>query len=67
MEGKLRIDLVAKPIENCRSMSAKPTGIKKEKDIPGLPENYKKLYRNFGLLFFHLYIIVAFIFQRLYM
>ena len=25
--------------ENCRSISAKPTGIKKDKDIPGLPEN----------------------------
>ena len=24
---------------DCRSKSAKPTGIKKEKDIPGSPEN----------------------------
>ena len=26
-------------IGQCRSISAKPTSIKKEKDIPGLPEN----------------------------
>ena len=41
--------------------------IRKETDIPGLPEKLKKLYQNFRLVFFHLYINVAFIFQRLYM
>ena len=51
----------------CRSISTKPTGIKKEKDIQGLPENGKKLYRNFGLFYFHLYYNVAFIFQRFHM
>ena len=32
---------------SCRSISAKPTSIKKGKDIPKLPENYKKLYQYF--------------------
>ena len=37
----------------CRSISAKPTSIQKEKDIPKLPENYKKLYQYFRLFYFH--------------
>ena len=29
----------------CRSISAKPTSIEEGKDIPKLPENYKKLHQ----------------------
>ena len=36
---------------NCRSIPAKPTYIKKEKDIPRLPEIQKKLYQYFRLSF----------------
>ena len=51
----------------CRSTSLEPTGIKKEKYIPRLPENQRKLYQNFRLFFFHLYNNVAVIYQSLYM
>ena len=37
----------------CRSIPAKPTGIKKQKDIPRLPEKQKKLYQYFRLFYFH--------------
>ena len=37
----------------CRSITAKPTYIKKEKDIPRLPEIWKKLYQYFRLFYFH--------------
>ena len=37
----------------CRSITAKPTYIKKEKDIPRLPEIKKKLYQYFRLFYFH--------------
>ena len=42
-------------------------GHKERKGRPGLPENQKKLYQSFRFLYFQLYVIVAFIFQRLYM
>ena len=48
------------------SISAKPTGMKKKKDIPRLPESWKKLYRNFRLFHFHSYNNIAVIYQRLY-
>ena len=51
----------------CRSILAKPTGKKKENDIPGLPETSKKLYQNFKLFYFRLFNNVAFIDQRFYM
>ena len=51
----------------CRSIPAKPTGIKNEKDIPRLPEKYKKLYQYFRLFYFYSYINIAVIYQRLYM
>ena len=50
----------------CRSVSVKPTGLKKEKDIPGSSEDYKKLYQNFRLFYFHSYNNVAVLYQRLY-
>ena len=37
----------------CRSIPAKPTCIRKEKDIPRLPEIQKKLYQYFRLFYFH--------------
>ena len=52
---------------SCRSISAKPTGMKKEKDIPRLTEIWKQLYRNFRLFHFHSYYNIAVIYQRLYM
>ena len=51
----------------CRSISAKPKCIKKEKDIPKLPENYKKLYQYFRLFHFHSYINIAVICHCFYM
>ena len=45
----------------------KPTGLEKEKDIPRLPENQKKLYRNFRHFQFHSYTNISVINQRLYM
>ena len=51
----------------CRSISAKPTGIQKKKDIPRLPENKKKLYGNFRLFHFHSYKNIAVLYQRVYM
>ena len=45
--------LIDLEIIGCRSISAKPTSIQKEKDIPKLPENYKKLYQYFRLFYFH--------------
>ena len=50
----------------CRSISAKPTSIKKGKDIPKLPENYKKLYQYFSLFHFHSYNNVAVVFHCFY-
>ena len=51
----------------CRSIPAKPTVIKNEKDIPRLPEIYRKLYQYFRLFYFHSYINIAVIYQRLSM
>ena len=51
----------------CCSIPAKPTGIKKEKDIHRLPENYKKLYKYFRRFYFHSFINITVIYQRLYM
>ena len=52
---------------DCRSIAAKPTSIKKEKDIPELPEKYKKLYQYFRLFHFHSYNNTAVIFHCFYM
>ena len=51
----------------CRSISAKPTSTQKEKDIPRLPENYKKLYQYFRLFYFHSYNNIAVIYHCFYM
>ncbi len=51
----------------CRSISAKPTSIKKGKDIPKLPEIYKKLYQYFRLFHCHSYNNIAVIFHCFYM
>ena len=40
-----------KDYRHCRSIPAKPACIKKEKDIPRLPEIQKKLYQYFRLSF----------------
>ena len=50
----------------CRSISAKPTSIKEGKDIPKLPENYKKLYQYFRLFHFPSYNKIAVIFHCFY-
>ena len=51
----------------CRSISAKPTSIKKGKDILKLPENYTKLYQYFRLFHCHSYNNIAVIFHCFYM
>ena len=51
----------------CRSISAKPTSIQKEKYIPRLPENSEKLYRNFRFFHFHSYNNIAVISHYFYM
>ena len=51
----------------CRSIPAKPTGVKKEKDIPKLPEIYKKLYQYFSFFHCHSYNNIAVIFHCFYM
>ena len=50
----------------CRSISAKPTSIKEAKDIPKLPENYKKLYQYFRLFHFPSYNNIAVIIHCFY-
>ena len=50
-----------------RSISAKPTGVQKEKDLIRLPENSKKLYRNFRLFHFHSLENIAVKYHCLYM
>ena len=52
---------------SCRSISAKPRSIKKGKDIPKLPENYKKLYQYFRLFHCHSHNNIAVIFHCFYM
>ena len=51
----------------CRSIPAKPTGIKKEKDIPRLPEKQKKLYQYFRRFHFHSDNKIAVIYHCFYM
>ena len=48
----------------CRGISAKPTSIKKGKDIPKLPENYKKLYQYF---IYHYFPLMENLFDYLFM
>ena len=54
-----RLAMEQKTNGSCRIISAKPTSLKKGKDIPKLPENYKKLYQYFRLFHFPSYNNIA--------